>query len=72
MVDWGREAFLFISSIVYAFLGGTLLVIAYKLFDRATPRDLSQLIFHEQNMAAAITVGAFLVALALIIAAAIN
>ena len=72
MVDWGRETFLFVSSIVYAFLGILLLVIAYRLFDLATPLDLSRCIFQENNMAAAVTVGAFLVALGLIIAAAIN
>ena len=72
MVDWGRETFLFASSIVYAFLGVILLIIAYKLLDVATPRDLSHTIFEDHNMAAAILAGAFLVALGLIIAAAIN
>ena len=72
MVDWGREVFLFVSSIVYAVLGGVLLIIAYKLFDRATPHNLGQTIFKENNTAAAIALGGFLIALALIIAAAID
>jgi putative membrane protein len=72
MVDWGRETFLFLSSIVYAILGGGLLLVAYKVFDWSTPLDLSHKIFEENNSAAAIMAGAFLIALALIIAAAIN
>ncbi len=72
MVDWGREIFLFVASVVYAALGGLLLLVAYKVFDWCTPHDLGQRIFEENNTAAAIMAGAFLVALALIIAAAIH
>jgi len=72
VVDWGREAFLFTASIVYAALGAVLLLIAYKLFDAVTPFDLNKLICEENNTAAAIAVGAFLIAVALIIAAAIH
>ncbi len=72
MVDWGREAFLLISSLVYAVLGAALLILAYKVFDWVTPHDLSTSIFRENNSAAAIAVGAFLLSLAIIIAAAIH
>jgi len=72
MVDWGRETFLLLASIVYAVLGGGLLLISYKVFDWATPHDLSNAIFQDGNTAAAIAVGAFLLALAIIIAAAIH
>ena len=72
MVDWGREAFLLVSSIVYAALGGALLLIAYRIFDLTTPFDLSELIFDRGNMAAAVMAAGFLIALALIIAAAIH
>jgi uncharacterized membrane protein YjfL (UPF0719 family) len=72
MVDWGRETFLFVSSIVYAALGGALLLAAHKVFDWTTPLDLNHKIFEENNTAAAIMAGAFLIALALIISAAIN
>ena len=72
MIDWGRETFLFVASIVYAVLGGGLLLIAYKVFDLATPRDLSHAIFEDRNVAAAVVVGAYLVALAVIIHAAIT
>jgi uncharacterized membrane protein YjfL (UPF0719 family) len=72
MVDWGREIFLLLSSIVYAGLGGVLLLIAFKVFDWATPADLAREIFEKNNTAAAILAGAFLIALALVIAAAIH
>jgi hypothetical protein len=72
MIDWGREIFLFVSSIVYATLGGALLLIAYWIFDKTTPLELSECIFHDKNVAAAIAVGAFLLSLAIIISAAIN
>lgn len=72
MVDWGREVFLFLSSITYAILGGVLLLAAYKVFDWATPHDLGREIFEKNNSAAAILAGGFLIALALIIAAAIR
>jgi putative membrane protein len=72
MVDWGREVFLFLSSVAYAVLGGVLLLVAYKVFDWATPTDLGHEIFEKNNSAAAILAGGFLIALALIIAAAIH
>ena len=72
MVDWSREAFLFASSIVYAVLGGTLLLVAFKVVDWATPAELDREIFEKNNIAAAILAGAFLIGLALIIAAAIH
>ena len=72
MVDWGRESFLFAASIVYAALGAVLLLVAYKLFDAVTPFDLNKLICEDNNTAAAIAVGAYLIAIALIIAAAIH
>jgi putative membrane protein len=72
MVDWGREVFLFLSSVVYAALGGILLLAAYKVFDWATPHDLSREIFEKNNFAAAILAAGFLIALALIIASAIH
>lgn len=72
MIDWGRELFLFVASIVYAVLGGILLLIAYKVFDWATPQDLGHAIFTDKNVAAAVTLGSFLLALAIIIHAAIH
>ena len=72
MIDWGRETFLFMSSIVYAALGTVLLLIAFRLVDILTPKDLSELIFDRGNVAAAIVVAGFLIGLAIIIASAIH
>jgi uncharacterized membrane protein YjfL (UPF0719 family) len=72
MIDWGRETFLFMSSIVYAALGIVLLLIAFRLVDLLTPKDLSELIFDRGNVAAAIVVAGFLIGLAIIIASAIH
>ncbi len=72
MIDWGRETFLFVASIVYAALGVVLLLVAYRLVDAFTPHNLSELIFERGNVAAAIVVGGFLIGLSIIIAAAIH
>jgi putative membrane protein len=72
MIDWGRELFLFGASIVYAVVGGALLLIAYEVFDKATPHNLDTVIFQDKNLAAAVVLAAFLIALAIIIHAAIQ
>ncbi|MBX5493360.1 MAG: DUF350 domain-containing protein [Chloroflexi bacterium] len=72
MIDWGREIFLLVASIVYAVLGGILLLVAYKVFDWVTPHDLDHAIFTDKNLAAAVVLGGFLIALAIIINAAIH
>lgn len=72
MIDWSREAFLIGATIFYSVLGGLLLALAYKVFDRLTPTDLGKAIFADHNIAAAIALGLFLVALAIIIAAAVH
>lgn len=58
-------------SVLFAALGFVLLFAGYRLFDRLTPTDLNQRIFQEGNLAAAIFVGAFIIALAIVVAAAI-
>jgi uncharacterized membrane protein YjfL (UPF0719 family) len=72
MIDWAREGFLVAATVFYSILGGVLLAIAYKVFDWLTPTDLGKAIFSEQNVAAAVALGLFLVALAIIIAAAVH
>lgn len=71
-MDVGREVALLGLSVLYAFLGVIMLSIAFKVFDWLTPTDLGEQIFHEKNVAAAVMAGAFLLSLALIIAAAIH
>jgi uncharacterized membrane protein YjfL (UPF0719 family) len=59
-------------TVVYALLGFALLYIGYRIFDALTPGDAQGKIFKENNTAVAILVGAFVIGLALIIAAAIG
>ena len=61
-----------IISIIYAALGMVLLWIGYKIFDLVTPSDMQKKIFEEGNVAVAITVGAFILGLAVVIGAAIH
>jgi len=62
----------FILSIVYAVLGMILLYVGYKVFDMVTPADMQKKIFEENNVAVAVTVGAFILGLAIVIGAAIT
>jgi len=62
----------FILSIIYAVLGMVLLYIGYKVFDLITPTDMQKKIFEEGNTAVAITVGAFILGLAIVILGAIH
>jgi uncharacterized membrane protein YjfL (UPF0719 family) len=61
-----------ILSLVFALLGFVLLFIGYRLFDRLIPSDITKCIFEENNVAAAILAGSFVLGLALIVAMAIN
>lgn len=58
-------------SFAFAFLGFVLLFLSYLAFDRLTPTDLNQRIFEEGNVAAAVLTGAFVLGLAIVVAAAI-
>lgn len=62
----------FIAAIVYSSLGLVILAISFKVFDRLTPGNLWKEIVEEQNIALAITAGAMTIAIAQIIAAAIQ
>ena len=59
-------------SIIFALLGFILLFIGYKVLDALTPADLGAIIFEEGNTAAAIFSGAFILGLAIVVAAAIH
>ena len=65
------EVRIFLVSIVYAATGMGLLYLGYRVFDWLTPTDMQKKIFEDGNNAVAITVGAFIIGLAIIIAAAI-
>ena len=67
-----KELRVFIVSIIYAVLGMILLYVGYKVFDLVTPTDMQKKIFEENNTAVGITVGAFILGLAVVIGAAIH
>ncbi|MSQ26913.1 MAG: DUF350 domain-containing protein [Dehalococcoidia bacterium] len=59
-------------SVIFSLLGFALLFIGYKVLDMLTPTKLSESIFAQGNMAAAIMAGSFIIGLALIIAQAVS
>ena len=67
-----NDARVLVLSIIYAVLGMILLYIGYKAFDLVTPTDMQKKIFEEGNTAVAITVGAFIIGLAIVILGAIR
>jgi uncharacterized membrane protein YjfL (UPF0719 family) len=68
---FGDEVRVFVVSLVYAVVGMFLLYAGYRVFDWLTPTDMQKAIFTDGNRAVAIISGAFLLGLAIIIAAAI-
>jgi uncharacterized membrane protein YjfL (UPF0719 family) len=61
-----------LGAVVYSVLGIVILVIAWVIIDKATPRDLWHLIAEEKNTAVATVIGAVLLGIAIIIAAAVH
>ena len=70
-MDLSNDLRIFLESLVYAVAGMGLLYVGYRVFDWLTPTDMQKAIFVDGNRAVAITVGAFILGLAVIIAAAI-
>ena len=62
----------FVLGLVYALTGMVLLLAGYKLFDALTPTDMQRKIFEEGNVAVAITVGLFMLGLAVVIHAGLK
>jgi uncharacterized membrane protein YjfL (UPF0719 family) len=61
-----------VSSVIFSFFGLALFSLAFYVFDKITPGDLSAEILEKQNVAAAIVVGALVIGLSLIIAMSIH
>ena len=61
-----------IASLVFSAIGLVVLGISFFLFDKITPGELWKEIVEKKNTALAITVGAVILAIAHIIAAAIS
>jgi putative membrane protein len=59
-------------SLLFAVLGFALLFVGWRVLDALTPANLEKKIFEEGNLAAGILAGAFIIALAMIIHAAIS
>ncbi len=66
-----HELMVFFSTIGYAIAGSLLLWLGYRLFDRLTPGDMHGKIFDEGNTAVAVLAGAFILGIAIVIAACI-
>jgi putative membrane protein len=71
-MDPARELQVLVVSIVYAAIGIAILLVAYRLFDAFTPTKIGDSIFREKNVAAAVAVGAYMIGVALIVAAALQ
>jgi putative membrane protein len=66
-VNFGHDLRIWVSAVIYAFTGMALLLIGYRIFDALTPTDLQKKIFEEDNVAVAITVGFFMLGVAVVI-----
>ena len=62
---------LFLAAL-FSILGFLLLYLGYRVFDWLTAADIRQKIFEEGNVAAGIFMGAFIIAIAVVIAASIH
>ena len=62
---------LFLAA-VFSILGFVLLFVGYRVLDALTPEHLSNRIFQDGNVAAAIVAGSFVIGIALIVAASIH
>ena len=60
-----------LSTLVYGFAGILLATLGFKLFDLLIKHDIEKEIFENKNVAAAILSAAFILGVALIIAAAV-
>jgi len=59
-------------SLLFAVLGFILLYVGWRVFDVLTPANIGNRIFEEGNVAAAVFAGAFIIGLAVVVAAAIS
>jgi len=61
-----------ISSVVYSFIGIFILGISFYILEKITPENLWKEILDKQNMALAVILGAFIIAISIIIASAVH
>jgi len=60
------------GALVYSILGIVILLLAYWVIEKLTPENLWKEVVEKQNMAMAIVMGAFIIAIAVIISSAIH
>ncbi|MFY7664724.1 DUF350 domain-containing protein [Flavobacterium sp.] len=63
---------LIINSIVFSIIGIVIMILGYFLIEKITPENTWKQIVHEKNTAVAIVLGAFIIAIAMIVSAAIH
>ena len=61
-----------ILAMVFSVLGFALLFAGYRLLDALTPEHMGRKIFEDGNVAVAVLAGAFVIGLAIIVAASIS
>jgi uncharacterized membrane protein YjfL (UPF0719 family) len=61
-----------VDSIVYAFLGSLILLLAFYIIEKLLPFSMRKEIADDQNVSLGIILGAFIIGLSMIIAAAIQ
>lgn len=61
-----------LNAVVFAFLGALILFVCFWIFEKVTPENLWRQVLQEKNVALAIVAGAFMIAMAIIIASAIH
>jgi putative membrane protein len=61
-----------LASIIYSFIGISILSISFWIFEKVTPGTLWRELIEEHNTALAIVAGAFMIAMAIIIGSAIH
>ena len=71
VLDWLKPAVIF-GSILYAFIGIGVLWLSFLLFDKITPYRLWEELTEKKNVALAIVVGAMVIAIGQIVAAAVH
>lgn len=61
-----------VSSVLFSLIGILILVVSFYIIEKITPENLYREVIDKQNTAVAIVAGAFIIAIAIIISAAIH
>jgi putative membrane protein len=61
-----------LASIVYSGIGIAILIVTFWVVEKITPENLWKEIVHNKNTALALMAGAFMIAIAIIISAALH